>query len=269
VSSIPEQAGVYKITIGKRYYYGSTRGSLAERKNRHVYELSRNMHPNRRMQNSYNKYKVITFDALIVCDPDVARDYEQMFISEHFGKPECLNMKESAYGGANIENIDIKEAKRLYFDEKWTLTQIGDYFGGLSFSTIASRLTEVGCKLRHGREAYKVELPETIANDYKNNKSLREIATEHNVTHTVVRSRLIELGVDLREVGTPMDVTNDELKRMYVEEKMSSLAIGRKIGMSRAGVTKRLREALGKDIKSSRIKSTTFNELSEELQMAR
>ncbi len=254
--NVMNKSGVYKITIGKRFYFGSTKGSLAERNYHHGYLLTKNIHPNRRMQNSYNKYKEMKFEVLLVCEPEFARDYEQYFIDQHFGKNECLNMKESSRGGTNVERIDIEEAKRLYYEKKWNLEEIGKHFGGLSFTTISARMTEAGCKLRKSNQVARIELPPSIADDYKNDMSLRDIAANHGVTHTVVRSRLIELGVTLREVGTPNEATDEDLKRMYLEEKLSSIQIGKKLSMSRSGVTKRLRAILGKDIKAVKLSST-------------
>lgn len=249
---ILKHSGVYKITIGTRYYFGSTKGTLDERKDQHIYYLQRGRHSNRRMQNSYNKYKSMSFDVLIVCEPEFVRDYEQYLLDQHFGKEECLNMKECSRGGMNLERIDVDEAKRLYYEEKWSLERVGKYMGGLSFATIARRLREAGCVLRSGGEGARVDLHYSIAEDYKNGMSLRDLAAKHGVTHSIIRSRLLDMDVGLRDVGTPHEVTDEELKHMYLTEKLSSVKIGKKIGMSRSGVTKRLRAILGKDIRNQK-----------------
>lgn len=50
-----KKSGVYKITIGKHFYIGSSQ-DVYSRKSSHLSKLKLKKHPNKYMQNVYNKY---------------------------------------------------------------------------------------------------------------------------------------------------------------------------------------------------------------------
>jgi group I intron endonuclease len=82
---------VYKISICDYVYFGSTM-CFDNRKRQHLYELKRNRHGNPFMQKAFNKYNDIKFDIMQVVDEQEVLAVEQMFIDEHYGKKECMNI---------------------------------------------------------------------------------------------------------------------------------------------------------------------------------
>ena len=56
-------SGIYQIVINNKGYIGST-NNFSRRKNEHISLLKRNTHTNKKLQNSYNKYKKFNFNIL-------------------------------------------------------------------------------------------------------------------------------------------------------------------------------------------------------------
>lgn len=82
-------SGIYQIvnTINHKIYIGSA-VNLANRKSQHWSRLSKNVHRNPHLKNSWNKYgaDVFEFEILITCPRDLLLFYEQQFLD--LGKPE-------------------------------------------------------------------------------------------------------------------------------------------------------------------------------------
>lgn len=92
---------IYKIQINDRYYIGST-CDLVERERLHFTKLRSAQHPNKFLQNLYNKYGEYTFKFSVVevIDDDVdTLEVEQPYLNEHFGQENCVNLSPIAGGG--------------------------------------------------------------------------------------------------------------------------------------------------------------------------
>lgn len=67
--------GVYKITntISGDFYIGSARISFHKRWSKHKWQLRTNKHPNKHMQNSWNKYgeTAFNFSILEICPKEL------------------------------------------------------------------------------------------------------------------------------------------------------------------------------------------------------
>lgn len=76
--------GVYQIKniINKRLYIGSTAKGFKYRLGKHIYELKKNNHGNRHLQNSFRKYGIENFEFEIIsfCPPNLCLKQEQWFI---------------------------------------------------------------------------------------------------------------------------------------------------------------------------------------------
>lgn len=76
--------GVYKITnlINSKFYIGSSSRNLLERFNKHQYQLKSNIHTNKHLQSSYNKYGIenFKFEILEYCSRDTCIEREQFYI---------------------------------------------------------------------------------------------------------------------------------------------------------------------------------------------
>lgn len=92
---------IYRIDINKRYYIGSTI-NLKERKRTHFTKLRGQYHPNRFLQNLYNKHgeKKFKFSVVeILSDGVNPLEAERPYLEEHFGKENCVNLTHIAGGG--------------------------------------------------------------------------------------------------------------------------------------------------------------------------
>ena len=81
--SVKHISGIYKITnrINNKFYIGSA-FNLNQRYNRHKRELTLNIHSNKKLQNSVNKYEIknFTFEILATCPKEYCIKLEQWFI---------------------------------------------------------------------------------------------------------------------------------------------------------------------------------------------
>lgn len=86
------KSGIYKITIGRWYYYGST-NNFERRKNQHFKMLVENRHYNSKLQRAYNKYQVFNFEvSAYEQDTDKLVELEQLVLDECVGKDNCANL---------------------------------------------------------------------------------------------------------------------------------------------------------------------------------
>lgn len=89
--SLPRICGIYQITCttNKKFYIGSS-VDIRVRWNRHRSELRRNIHPNKNLQNSWNKYgeRAFAFSIVQECAENQLQYYEQWFLDtlQPFGK---------------------------------------------------------------------------------------------------------------------------------------------------------------------------------------
>ena len=89
-------SGIYKITIGKWFYYGQTI-NFDKRRKEHIRELKRGKHINHVLQHAYNKHQTFTFEECAYeNDRNLLTELEQLVIDECFGKPNCANLNPKA-----------------------------------------------------------------------------------------------------------------------------------------------------------------------------
>ena len=90
------KSGIYKITIGRWFYYGQTI-NFHRRKQDHLSALKRGKHDNHILQNAYNKHLTFTFqECAYEEDLLLLGELEQLVIDEAFGKPYCANLNPEA-----------------------------------------------------------------------------------------------------------------------------------------------------------------------------
>lgn len=89
-------SGIYKITIGKWFYYGQT-NNFDRRKREHLSALQKQKHDNIILQNAYNKHNLFHFEECAYeNNENLLTELEQLVIDEWFGKPYCANINPNA-----------------------------------------------------------------------------------------------------------------------------------------------------------------------------
>ena len=92
VTSLGDICAVYRITMGERFYIGSTI-NLRKRINDHFAELKIQKHSNRYMQRAWDKNKQFNVEVLQLCDQEELLQMEQTYIDAVFGTSDCMNMQ--------------------------------------------------------------------------------------------------------------------------------------------------------------------------------
>lgn len=97
-------SGIYQIRniINNKLYIGSSSRNLLFRRNQHFSELNNNKHPNKKLQNSFNKHgkNNFIFEILSKCPPEYCIKLEQWFIDNL--KPE-YNIRKLANSNKGIK----------------------------------------------------------------------------------------------------------------------------------------------------------------------
>jgi group I intron endonuclease len=106
---VAKLSGVYRITIGRRYYYGSSK-DLAKRQRGHVAELQLQRHGNRIMQRAWDKYQQCNFEIVELCHIDDLVTREQFYLDQSIGDPLNMNISSKSTPGFHAKHTD--EAKR-------------------------------------------------------------------------------------------------------------------------------------------------------------
>jgi group I intron endonuclease len=108
-------SGIYKITniINNKFYIGSA-VNIRKRQNEHFNNLKTNKHENKKLQNSYNKYKKenFKFEVLVYCPKEYCLKLEQWFLDNM--KP-ILNISPNAssqLGYKHTEETKLKISKK-------------------------------------------------------------------------------------------------------------------------------------------------------------
>lgn len=88
--------GIYKITIGNKFYYGQSM-DLNNRRSQHLSNLKNNKHCNKFMQRVYNKYLDFNFEVVEeVVDVSLLDSREQYYIDLHIDNADCMNLARCA-----------------------------------------------------------------------------------------------------------------------------------------------------------------------------
>jgi hypothetical protein len=121
---------IYKIEINDRYYLGSTT-NFDNRKRLHLVKLRKNYHPNKFLQNLYNKYGEYSFRFSIIEEIDDGIDplnVEQIYLDEHFGHENCVNLSPVTGGGFYYKRTPESITKCLD-----TRLKNGNWFSGARY----------------------------------------------------------------------------------------------------------------------------------------
>jgi hypothetical protein len=92
LGNLAGKCGIYKITFPNGHYYYGQSINMKTRKSRHLFELKKGVHSNKRLQNCYNKYKDFTFDIIQECSKEELNSIETKYLFEHVDKDMCCNL---------------------------------------------------------------------------------------------------------------------------------------------------------------------------------
>lgn len=93
-----KKGGLYLMWLSDRHYYGGRTIDFNTRWKTHQRFLVKGNHPNRYAQSVYNQYGICRFEVLMEIPPEEHLVAEQTWLDDHFGKPDCLNIWNSAQG---------------------------------------------------------------------------------------------------------------------------------------------------------------------------
>ena len=100
------KSGIYKITIGGRFYIGSS-NRLTSRKSAHYVALKNKTHPNVVMQRAFNKHGDFNFEVIAYYEESEIRKQEQILLDEFINHPNCMNICSDA-----ISQLRTKEGRQ-------------------------------------------------------------------------------------------------------------------------------------------------------------
>jgi group I intron endonuclease len=81
---------VYKMTIGNKFYIGSTTVNLARRAGRHMHMLKKGLHTPLILE-AYKACNEVSFEVLELCGESECKDLENKYLQMYFDHPDCLN----------------------------------------------------------------------------------------------------------------------------------------------------------------------------------
>ena len=101
--------GVYCITIEDNFYIGGTK-NYNSRIRGHYHLLKNNKHPNRHMQNAFNKHGYIEAELIEECDLENISSTEQKYLDQWHGDNRCMNfLKTAVVNHGHTFNEDVRK----------------------------------------------------------------------------------------------------------------------------------------------------------------
>ncbi len=92
LGNLAGKCGIYKITFPNGHYYYGQSINMKTRKSRHLFELKKGVHSNKRLQNCYNKYKDFTFEIVKECLKEELNLIETKYLFENVDNELCCNL---------------------------------------------------------------------------------------------------------------------------------------------------------------------------------
>lgn len=200
--NLPNISGIYKILNVKtgQIYYGSTvdfRKRFFEHKNR----LNKNIHSNKKLQNSYNKYKKQSFyyEILETCEIDKLIQTEQKYLNSLRKKDFNICCIAGNTTGIKLSENNIKMLRKVNMTRSpWNKKQHQKIYANENNKNISETLRK---NQTGSRTKLNWHLVREIRQKYKDNYgklSMREIAKLYNIDSSQI-SRIVN-NITWREV---------------------------------------------------------------------
>lgn len=88
-------SGIYFLFVGPYYYIGSSK-NVQKRCRRHMLNLAAGIHPNRKLQNVFDKYQDISWQQVEEVKPEALLGAEQRYLDSAIGSKYCCNIAKIA-----------------------------------------------------------------------------------------------------------------------------------------------------------------------------
>ena len=113
--------GLYLVHLSDTHYYGGRTTDFDRRRKAHLNSLKKGKHTNKYAQSVYNIYGRFEFEVLLEIPPEEQLVAEGDWLKNHFGKPGCVNVWNSAQGAPSgwhhSEETKAKFKARRFSDE--------------------------------------------------------------------------------------------------------------------------------------------------------
>ena len=226
-----------------------------------------------KLQAHPDKYIMIP---LAYCDDINSLDLLETFYIYHFNTIDKDNYN---WGGDTLRgkwnprfrnDLDDEEIKKLYIEEELSIHQIGEKLE-TNATTISARLKKQGIKVQDKRIRDDLD-GEKIKKLYiEEGLSIKQISKKLEASESTIRVRLKKQGIKVQSKRKAQskrkiqnkrirnDLDDEEIKKLYIEEKLSTIQIGKKLGTSDITISKRLKKQ-GIKIQDKRIRDDLDDE---------
>lgn len=210
-------SGVYilKNTKTNKFYIGSS-SSLSIRKIRHFSDLKNNRHPNKYLQNAWNKDggEWFVFKILLYCDLSNLENYEQSILDFYWSTKRLYNISTTTDSPNRIRwSIDQERYILERYLSMHSLTEISKEFK-VSDSTIKKVLSAHGIKIRRGKEFSEEDKLEIVRLRRVEEKTIKYIAGIFRVDVSKINSILTTENISVTNIKH-YKLSPDDLKDIY------------------------------------------------------
>ena len=203
-------SGLYKIiNIETGSFYLGSAYNFNKRWNRHLNTLKNNTHPNKYLQNAWNKYgeSSFIFTVFLLCNKENMLKYEQFYLNFYYdNQNKCYNMAKLAGGGRTKEEMTpeiiakIVKSKMgtkhsIETKQKMSAAQTGEK--NHNFGThmpketkIKKANTAIKNKLLNKKNKNNKFTQKIINNIRKSSLSVKELAKKYKVSGSYIREIL-------------------------------------------------------------------------------
>lgn len=190
-------SGVYKITIGNMFYFGSS-CRLKNRERTHILSLERKTHRNIIMQRCYDKYKEFNFEIISLHDKDVIRKEEQKLLDLYKGNRNCMNISFDAISFQRTPE-GLEKLIALNKSRVWTKEQreaLASKRRGTKWDTIAlAKRSQKQSGVNNPNSKLTTNDIESILEQRKNGVQIKSLAEKFGVDRTTITNTCSKHGV--------------------------------------------------------------------------
>ena len=241
-----DNIGIYKIVnlINNKVYVGQTKESFRRRFWLHRWELKNNKHPNKHLQNSWNKYGEDNFiyEVLEICAPDNLDEKEKYWIKEYRKINKSYNMQDG--GQPEKLNSFISPETRKEVGRKNRERMLG--------TKLSEETKNKMAESRKGKRIYRhndtltdeqaIAVKKMLVDGYSSKDITNRLNIEYKSVNKIISnnaySTLFVEGWDEflakhKENALQRKQRGKEIIRLYNEENMTVQQIAKKFGVDR------------------------------------